>query len=462
MKIAPPSSVTTTSIQVNRRRSVSRPTSSDRAQPSGGVPILIVALAGLSMHHGALGAVRSAGRLGISVFHAHPDRRCPIDLSRYSSGSLSIPTDAVTSRKLEILSSFGREHGPALLLAVDDASAVFIGDHASVLEEAFIFPRQPNGLAHELANKRELHHLCQRHAVHTPMATFPASEAELIEQSMQADFPVVIKRIDKSGIAAFAGVGESATLANGATPERAASAIPSVRIVRDHAELLDAYRLMESARPGNVMLQEYIPDGSGANWIFNGYFDAGSQCDVAFTGRKLRQSPVDAGAMTLGVCEPNPEVETVTKRFMQAVGYRGIVDVDYRLDRRDGRYKLLDVNPRIGSSFRLFVADDGTDVLRAMYLDVTGGQVPPAGQPNARRWIVELQDLRSSMTEWRLRELTAAAWARSLRHIDETAWWAADDPQPFIAVSRRLLASRLRRRRRVRAASRDCDRLSQQ
>jgi predicted ATP-grasp superfamily ATP-dependent carboligase len=400
--------------------------------------------------------------MGISVFHAHPDRRCPIDVSRYSRGSLTIPTDAPTSRKLEILSSFGREHGPALLVAVDDASAVFIGHHASVLEETFTFPRLPSGLAHQLANKRELQRLCARHGVRTPVGSFPASEAELIEQAGEVDFPLVIKRIDKSGTAAFGEVGESATLESGARPDHAGSVLPSVRIVRDQAELLDAFRLIESAGSPSVMLQEYIPDGSHANWIFNGYFDARSECDVGFTGRKLRQSPVDAGAATLGVCELNPEVETVTKRFMQAIGYHGIVDVDYRLDRRDGFYKLLDVNPRIGSSFRLFVADDGMDVLRAMYLDVTGRRVPPAGQLNPRRWIVELQDLRSSMTEWRLRELTAAAWAGSLRHIDEAAWWAADDPQPFISLSRRLLVSRLGRRRRARAASRDRDRASQQ
>jgi len=38
------------------------------------------------------------------------------------------------------------------------------------------------------------------------------------------------------------------------------------------------------------------------------------------------------------------------------------MDLDYRFDKRDGQYKLLDFNPRIGAQFRLLVDDNGLDV----------------------------------------------------------------------------------------------------
>jgi len=395
-------------------------------EPAGETPILILALAELSMRHGALGVVRSAGSLGIPVFHAHAGRRSPIDRSRYSSGSLALPPDATAEQRLQILREFSRERGRAVLLPVDDASVMFVEDHAGALEDAFLFPRQPSGLAHALADKREMYRLCLRHGVHTPLSAFPQSVADVVEHADRADFPVVVKRIDAS--------------------QPAAPAAPNVRIAGSREELLDAYTLMESPRLPNVMLQEYLPDASDSNWMFNGYFDARSECGVAFTGRKLRQSPPYTGAATLGVCAANPVVEEITRRFLRAVGYRGIVDIDYRLDHRDERYKLLDVNPRIGASFRLFVADDGMDVLRAMYLDLTGREVPACAQRDGRRWIVEPQDLLSSSTYIRCGDLSVRAWARSLRHVDEAAWWAREDPQPFIALSRWLFADRLRKR----------------
>ena len=104
------------------------------------------------------------------------------------------------------------------------------------------------------------------------------------------------------------------------------------------------------------MLQEYIPGGDDDVWMFNGYFDADSDCLVGFTARKLRQTPIHTGATSLGICLPNAEVHETTVRWMKRLGYRGILDIGYRFDARDGRYKVLDVNPRIGATFRLFVA----------------------------------------------------------------------------------------------------------
>jgi D-aspartate ligase len=407
--------------------------------------------------------MRSAGRLGIPVFHAQRGGRSPIDRSRYSRGGLILSLDAADDRALEALREFGAGHGPTILLPVDDASAMFVDDHSDVLEDAFLFPRQSRGLARTLAGKRAMHRLCLEHAIPTPLVAFPDSEADVRAHAADAMFPVVAKRID-------------ASLAVGA-------ATPNVLVAQDPHELLAAYRSMESPRFPNVMLQEYIPETPEANWMFNGYFDSRSECRVSFTGQKLRQSPPDAGATTLGVCLTNPSLQETTERFMKAVGYRGILDADYRLDRRDGQYKLLDVNPRIGSSFRLFVAADGTDVLRAMYLDLTGqhptGQHPtgqhltgqhltgqhltgqhlplPAARRGDRRWLVEPQDLRSSLAYIKRGDLSAGAWLRSLRHIDETAWWARDDPLPFLAMSTSLLTGRVRRRvgaRKLRSRSR--------
>lgn len=182
------------------------------------------------------------------------------------------------------------------------------------------------------------------------------------------------------------------------------------------------------------MLQEYIPGTPESVWMFNGYFDASSDCRLAFTGKKIRQSPPYTGVTTLGTCEANPTVRDTTARLMQAVGYRGILDIGYRFDHRDGQYKLLDVNPRIGGTFRLFVGADGTDVLRVLYRDLTGQELAQSLQVEGRRWLVEPLDLASSLTYRRRGDITLWGWLRSLRGVRETAWFARDDPLPFLAM----------------------------
>lgn len=404
----------------------------DRAQTGGRTPIVILGLAGLSMHHGALGATRSAGRLGIPVFFLQPGSRSPIGRSRYSCGcgGGTLPPEPGTDPAgiLEVLSGLARKLGRALLLAVDDMSAMFVDDHLDVLRDVFLLPDQPAGLARALADKRSMYELCREHKIPTPAAVFPSCEMDVREQAQSTEFPVVLKRIDASQPIAST-----------------APTTPNVLVAHDRDGLLAAYRAMESTRAPNVMLQEYVPDAPDANWMFNGYFDAQAACRASFTGRKLRQAPPAAGATTLGVCESNPTLARVAVGFLCSVGYRGIVDADYRYDQRDGQYKLLDVNPRIGASFRLFVSSEGGDVLRAQYRDLTGEPLPSVAQQQGRRWLVEPQDLRTSAIHIRRGDLSVGGWLSSLRAVQETAWWARDDPWPFLAMLGSLLAGRLRK-----------------
>ena len=105
------------------------------------------------------------------------------------------------------------------------------------------------------------------------------------------------------------------------------------------------------------------------------------------------------------------------------------------------------MNPRIGATFRLFAAG-GMDVLRAMYLDLTGQPAGPQPAPDAgRRFLVEPHDVQATLGSNGRRPTSAGEWARSLRGVDETAWWSAADPLPALAMAATLARRSLRRRR---------------
>ena len=86
--------------------------------------------------------------------------------------------------------------------------------------------------------------------------------------------------------------------------------------------------------------------------MFNGYVGERGGFLCSFSGRKLRQRGPRTGPTTLGVCVANNQVSELAQRLLGAIRYRGIVDMGFRYDQRDGLYKLLDVNPRLGSTFR--------------------------------------------------------------------------------------------------------------
>ena len=140
------------------------------------------------------------------------------------------------------------------------------------------------------------------------------------------------------------------------------------------------------------MLQGFIPAATPGDWFFHGYCDVNSACRPAFTGIKLRSYPARAGLTSFGYAVANDQLRTQVTALLAELSYRGIVDLDLRRDVRDGQYKLLDFNPRLGAQFRLFRNSDGLDVVLAAYLDLTGQVIPKGNQLSGRGFLVENYD----------------------------------------------------------------------
>jgi predicted ATP-grasp superfamily ATP-dependent carboligase len=377
----------------------------------------VLNLARVPFHHGSLGIVRTLGRLGVPVHVFHGSRWEAASFSRFQAGASgerlsSLPPEEAVERLLDAARRLG---GRAMLIPIDDPGCLFVADHAAALRERFVFPEQPPGLSRRLASKRQLHDLCREAGVATPRTFAPSGRQELLSLAETAGFPLVLKTDDPSA-------------------RRRGAGTESVVIARNQEELLAGYDRLEGSESPNVLVQEHIPGGPETVWMFNGYFDRSSDCLLGLTGRKLRQFPPYTGATSLGVCESNRAVLETTRSFMKAIGYRGILDMGYRFDARDGRYKVLDVNPRVGATFRLFQDSAGLDVVRTMYLDLSGRPVEPGSALEGRTWMVENYDLVASLRYLGDGRLTPRQWLRSLRRVDETAWLASDDLAPFAAM----------------------------
>jgi D-aspartate ligase len=394
------------------------------------VPVVVLKLTSDRLPHGALGVARSLGRLGVRVYFATVEGQTPALRSRYSSGQ-PVRLDPARTSVLDSLKELVRRIGARpILLPIGDVAALFVEEHAAEIHALFLVPDQPSGLAHQLSDKGILHRLCETSGVPTPDARFPTSREAFLAQAAELGYPVVIKSMDTALL-------------------RARPHARSVAVARTADEAARLHDAGETIEPRNYMLQAYIPGNAESVWMFNGYFDRTGQCAFGMVGQKVRQFPPSTGTTSLGVTAENGEVAALATSFLQGLGYRGIVDIGFRYDRRDGRYKLLDVNPRIGSTFRLFVARNGLDVARALYLDLTGQEVPQTTTPVGRRWIVENQDLSTSLQLARRRELGLRGYLASLRGLREAAWFARDDPRPMLDMLGVHLGAFLPKRRLV-------------
>jgi D-aspartate ligase len=383
-----------------------------------GVPALLMKIGRYPLHSGGVGVIRTLGRLGVPVYATTEDPFTPAALSRYCAGRFKWRTSGLEEpgtlvRKLmKIAERIGRR---SVIIPVDDESATLVSERRDQLARYFLIPPVPPGLPRQVASKHELYRLCCEHGVPAPASVHVSGIEEAVAFAKQATFPVVVKNSEPW-------VRMRAPVVTGTT------------VVRESSELLALVRT--PAPELSLLLQEYIPPADAEDWIVHLYSGPDHGCLVVFTGLKIRSWPPNAGQTACAYSVRNPALARIATRFCNQIGFRGIADLDWRLDRRDGRYKLVDFNPRVGNQFRLFETDTGVDVVRALHLDLTGRSVPTGEQVYGRRFLLEHADPLARLAD--RRSTRSRHLPRPQPGATELAWAARDDPLPFAAMWPRL------------------------
>jgi D-aspartate ligase len=391
-----------------------------------GVPLLVAKVGHYPLHHGGVGAIRTLGRAGVPVYAVTEDRFTPAALSRHLTGRFVAKTTGLerASELLDIFSRIGKElDQPTIALPTDDEAAVFLAEHADVLAPWFVLPDVPPTLPRRVASKRGLHQLCEGLGVPVPRAVFPTTRAAVAAFADELTFPIVAKNVEPYG-----------------RLEHPVVEFSTVVWTREHL-----LQLVETWPDALVMLQEYIPRETAEDWIYHAYLNRTADAAVGFTGVKYRSWPPRAGVTSYARIVPNPALAELSADLCKRIGFRGIVDLDWRYDRRDQQYKLLDFNPRVGAQFRLFETTAGIDVVRAMHLDLTGRPIPAGPPITGRGFSVEILDAPARVAAHVL-EPGPLAVPHAPGPV-EPGWFARDDMLPFVMATVRAsapLAARVR------------------
>lgn len=381
------------------------------------VPAVLLRTDRNPFHHGTLGAVRSLGRAGVEVHLVADSAGSPVHRSRYVHRMHAPPPPGASAD--EILAVLRRVAGqvgrPAVLIPLDDATAIAAGRLRDDLSPSYLLPAMPATLSERVADKAELAAVCASADVPHPLTLAPDSPRGAAEDARRLGLPLVAKWSRPWLLPAGSGL-RSTQVVHTAQQARALHA-----------------RTAEAGSP--LLLQAFLPPGEDRDWFFHGYADRSGTVRAGGPGRKQLSWPRGAGLTAVGHWTPNAEVRTLAERVTGGLGYRGVFDLDFRRCGSTGRYHLLDFNPRPGAQFRLFADSAGLDVVRALHLDLTGRPLPD-GQPVAgRSFVVE--------------NYAPFAALRTAPGGRELAWYARDDRVPgwaMWALWARHVSGRLRQR----------------
>jgi predicted ATP-grasp superfamily ATP-dependent carboligase len=198
-------------------------------------------------------------------------------------------------------------------------------------------------------------------------------------------------------------------------------------------ELYERYaRAAALVGPEQVIVQEFVP-GDGKHQFSYCAFRTGGRSLGVMVARRRRQHPPDFGrASTYVETMEIPLIEELSERFLDAIDYEGLVEVEFKYDARTSEFKLLDVNARTWGYHSLGSAA-GVDFAYMQYAHSIGEEVVPARARWGVRWVRLATDIPTGFVEIGGRRLSALNYARSVFHADAEAVFARDDPLPALA-----------------------------
>ena len=146
-----------------------------------------------------------------------------------------------------------------------------------------------------------------------------------------------------------------------------------LQVVDDPPALEAFLAVLAREHPGReFQLAENIPGDPTTLYTVGAYSDRAGRVLRTYTGRKLSQHPYTHGDASIAETLSLPETVTRQARvLLEAAGFHGICQVEFKHDVRDGQYKLLEINGRSWSWLKL-AAFSGVNLPLIQYYDLTG------------------------------------------------------------------------------------------
>src|SRR5260370_793001 len=274
-----------------------------------------------------LSIARSLGRHGVPVWVTTSPNIKLAGCSRYTLRTLPWPSGESEGQVTYLLDLAERyQLDQWVLFPTSDESAALLSKFHNALSRRFRVSTPTWDTLRWAYDKRLTYRLAAGEKVDYPSTIYPANEADL--EAVACAFPAILKPATHAAVNRF-------------TSDKAWPAA-------NREELLARYRkARELVPPDLILVQELIPGGGDSQFSY-----AALCCDgqpiASLTARRTRQYPIDFGysssfVETLDI----PEIVARSRRLLAAIRYTGLVEVEFKFDARNGRYKLLEINPRL-------------------------------------------------------------------------------------------------------------------
>jgi D-aspartate ligase len=362
--------------------------------------------------HPGLGVARSLGRKGIPVYILEDQHSISL-FSRYPSRVIRVNDLRDERKTVDTVMEVGRRHGLQnwVLFPTRDETVAAFSRYRDELATFFRVTTPGWETVKWAWDKKNTHELATKLQIPSPQTWNPRSLEEL--EPLYKRLPLAIKPAVKENF--FYATGAKAWRAN------------TVGQLRDLFS-----KAARQIKPEEIMVQEIIPGDGRQQFSYCAFFRDG-KAHSSLVARRGRQHPREFGrAATYVESIELPVIEELSERFLKAINYYGLVEIEFKQDPRDGQYKLLDVNARTWG-FHSIGAAAGVDFPYLLYADQLGQEVEPSrGKPGVG-WLRLLADMPTALSEIVHGQLGVGSYFKTIQRTRVESVFSREDPMPSVA-----------------------------
>lgn len=121
-----------------------------------------------------------------------------------------------------------------------------------------------------------------------------------------------------------------------------------VRFAGNVGEMVEAHEYLSKLRADNspILAQEYVP-----GLLFDAVTVArDGVCPQVFTSARKLMYPVSGGVTCVSVSTRSEDLKRTARQIVGELNWNGPIEMEFKLDARDGKFKLIEINPRFWAS----------------------------------------------------------------------------------------------------------------
>lgn len=366
-----------------------------------------------SNYYIGLSIIRCLGSKGIqTVAIDYSEENCYGAKSKYLKEHIIAPHYKKREEDfLKFLINFAKvQKVKPVLFPCADPYVEFIDKYLLELKKYYLINMTEQGLWTRIMDKDSLHSLAIKYNVLVPESISTNEENYIERVEKEISYPCIVKPTDSPTFM---------------------SKFRTKMFMCHNKE--DVVKAVDRANSENleVIVQRIIPGFDDHMYTFDAYLNQSSKVTHWLTCQKLRQYPINFGASVYTKQKYVQELYDIGAPFMEAIGYKGFGEIEFKKDEKTGKFYLIEINIRT-TTLNVLLDKCGINFPLIAYKELIGEDIgSKAGNYDtdlAFRYMFE--DVFAIKDYIKTKQLTRSQVCKSLLLKKVPAIWSFDDPAP--------------------------------